>query len=134
MTSAKQRIMIVDDSITAREAARLMLEDAGYEVTAVKEPTDVPRLAAAEQPDLLLLDVMMPGVDGGKTSEMVRQEISHAGPNVRMPSILFYSGKDAAELEVLARQAGVDGYIRKTGDQDELVEQVRQWLERRSAP
>ena len=76
---ANKRILIVDDEDDIREVAALSLETiAGYEVLSANSGKAAVEIAHAEQPDAILLDVMMPDMDGPRTLETLRAQVSTA--------------------------------------------------------
>src|SRR3954453_6107060 len=98
------RILIIDDEDDIREVASLTLEEAGFEVlTAANGPEGIER-AAAERPDAILLDVMMPGMDGPATLARLRDNDS-----TRNIPIIFLTAKvqaaDRRDLSALGPAA-----------------------------
>lgn len=116
------KILLLDDSRLVLAATKLALEADGHAVTSVDEPARFFAALSSEKPDLALVDVSMPGMEGDAVVWIARAHQLHACP------ILFYSAKSEAELKALAATSGVDGYICKTLDEDELRRKVKGFL------
>ncbi len=128
-TSAiKGKILVIDDSSAARKIVSLTLERAGYEVIAKKQAVLVTSTIMREKPDVVLLDVNMPAIQGDKLVEIIRGHPAGAGT-----ILLLYSVKPAVELEALAHQCGADGFIQKGADASLLPRQMDMWMGRLAA-
>jgi DNA-binding response OmpR family regulator len=123
------RILIADDTLVVREFLEMVFSRHGFEVILAPNGEEALRLALAETPDLMLIDVMMPGIDGVEVSRRVRQDKSIA----RTPLIL-YSAVAGVEVRERAVRAGADEFLDKTIHHADLVDRVRDWLATRSAP
>jgi DNA-binding response OmpR family regulator len=117
----KRKIVLLDDSDLVRDLVRETLQEHGYEVVATDTPFGFSNMLRQENPDLALLDVTMPTLRGDKLAEIA---INHG---VACPIVLF-SDRPAAELEVMARAVKAAGYIRKSGDMDEVLRSVQRFL------
>ncbi len=125
MAENKQMIMIVDDDRNIAQLIRLLLEKEGYAVTACERGDEALRLFESRKPDLLILDIMLPGMDGWQVCRAVRQQSA-------IP-IIMLSAKDETFDKVLGLELGADDYITKPFDNKELVARVKAVL-RRSMP
>ena len=110
---AGARILVIDDSEISRELVRMVLEMAGHDVRGLESADGLAEALDHHQPDLVLLDVSLPGAQGD-------QALKNALGRVRCPIVLF-SDRDTAELAELARLSGASGFLRKTGDPDLLI-------------
>jgi DNA-binding response OmpR family regulator len=110
MTKARAKILIVDDSSVVREAVALMLEEHGYEVVAIDSVFSFAQTMNLTKPDLVLVDVNMPAMNGDKLVQIAQKHHGAACP------IVLFSDKPPAELERLARSCGAAGFLPKTGD------------------
>jgi two-component system chemotaxis response regulator CheB len=128
VTSEKPKVFIVDDSEVILETTVMALEDAGIDAIPVASPALLPKLLRQHQPDLIMMDVNMPVVDGVSLLSVVRS--TPWGKCL----IVFHSDQPAERLSELVRREKVDGFIRKTHKVDELVRQVREVLARLPAP
>ena len=120
-----QRILLVEDEAHIRDAVKLNLELDGYEVVATGNGRKALELYASQHFDLLLLDVMLPEVDGFDITEKVRLS------NMEVP-ILLLTAKDMSQDRVLGLKKGADDYMEKPYQPAELMARVRA-LHRRSA-
>ena len=118
------RILAVDDDDQALRYIRDALVKSGYAVIATGDPEDVPRLVAEEKPHLVLLDLMLPGVDGID----LMQEIVVAGD---VP-VIFVSAYGQDQLVAKAFEMGADDYVVKPFSPTELVARIRAALRRRT--
>ncbi|NLV57293.1 MAG: response regulator transcription factor [Clostridiales bacterium] len=122
--SDKQRILLVDDDPNISHLVRLYLEKEGFEVTQAARGDEALMSFRKRQPELVLLDVMLPGVDGLQ----VLKEIRKVG---KVPVIML-TAKDETFDKVLGLELGADDYITKPFENKELVARVKAVL-RRSA-
>jgi CheY-like chemotaxis protein len=123
---AAGRILVVDDDPKIRRIIGHDLAEAGYEVRETGEPGDVLRLASESAPDLVVLDIMMPGKDG---LEVARELRAH-GPTARVP-FMFITAKEGAAVDEAVTKAydlGAVGYVEKPFRKETLLEVVRRLL------
>jgi CheY-like chemotaxis protein len=121
-----KHILIVDDTADFREIFSLKLMSAGFEVmTAVNGQEGVEK-ARTFKPDLVLLDMQMPGLSGAETLNMIKKD-----PDMKDLKVLFLSSLgniDEQSRDVndkAARDLGATGYMRKSDDLDRIVERIR---------
>ncbi|WP_405724542.1 response regulator transcription factor [Streptomyces sp. NBC_01537] len=119
---AETHVLFVEDDDVIREATTLALERDGFKVTAV--PEGLAGLAAfrERQPDLALLDVMVPGLDGVSLCRRIRDEST-------VPVIMLSARADAIDV-VLGLEAGADDYVTKPFDGAVLTARIRAVLRR----
>ncbi|RKK05505.1 GGDEF domain-containing protein, partial [Teichococcus wenyumeiae] len=122
---ARYSILVVDDDPLLAEAYALALRRAGMVVTLVSDPSRAIDALSAAQPDLILMDVQMPGVDGIELARVIRQTRRH----LSVP-IVFLSAEQDTGRQILARRLGGDDFIPKPVDLDRLVTLVRLRAER----
>ncbi len=123
MSELKPKILVVDDSDIVREMLTLTLEEHGYQVTSMGSPLGFSNMLRKLQPDLVLMDVSMPALQGDKLVELaLRNKPSGC-------TILLHSDRPEIELAGLAQQCGARGYIRKTGNVAELLRCVEKYLQ-----
>jgi DNA-binding response OmpR family regulator len=125
MHRGKVRILVVDDEPKYVWAIRANLEARGYEVLMAGDGQTAVELAAEEEPDLILLDIRMPGLNGYETCGRIR-EFSV------VPIIMLTAVAETAD-KVRGLDAGADDYVTKPFSVDELLARVRSLL-RRSEP
>ena len=114
-----RRAIVVEDSLAVRELLTLRLETAGFEVQTCIEGTGALRLLQKERFDLIVLDVMLPGLDGVSICRTVRL----GGPNALSP-ILMVTARDAESDKVLGLESGADDYLTKPFGVRELLARV----------
>ena len=120
------RILVVDDDPSIRTICREVLETSGYAVREVGGGHLVRAEMHRFKPDLVMLDVMMPGMDGFQTAELLRSETQSS-----MVPIIFLSAKGETADKVRAFRLGAEDYVVKPFIAAELVARVRKALERR---
>jgi DNA-binding response OmpR family regulator len=119
-----KKILIVDDEPGIVVPIQFLMEQQGYHVMIAQRGDDALDLIYKYKPDLVLLDIMLPGIDGFKVCKIVR-----LNPNYREMKILFLSIKNR-EVDITKGLAlGADAYIAKPFSNDELVEKVKVLLE-----
>ena len=120
------RILVVDDDPRALRFVRDALSGAGYAPVVTGTPRDLPRIIRTERPRLVLLDLMLPDVDG---IELMRQV-----PELADLPVIFISGYGRDEIVAKALESGAADYIVKPFSPTELVARVRAALRRREEP
>ena len=118
----KTKIMGVDDDPNIRELVRLYLEKEGFEVTCAERGDEAVKMFRATPPNLMLLDVMLPGMDGWQVCREVRK-ISNI-------PIIMLTAKDETFDKVLGLELGADDYIVKPFDMKELVARIKAVIRR----
>jgi DNA-binding response OmpR family regulator len=120
------RIVVADDEPDVRELIAYRLGRSGYEVIEARDGEEALRLALAEPPDLAVLDVMMPKLDGYELTRRLRAEEATR----RVPVILLTARAQEDDVSQ-GFAAGADDYLKKPFNPDELVARVRAVLGRR---
>lgn len=121
----KKRILLVEDDPHIAEGLKLNLSLQGYEVMIVADGVSGIRKWKEWQPDLIVLDIMLPGIDGLSVLQSIRLE------NERIP-ILILSAKSAADYKIKSLSYGVDDYISKPFNLEEFLLRVERLLARAS--
>jgi len=122
----KQLILVVDDEPNIVQLARLYLERDGYAITSVGNGQKALDVVRAQQPDLVVLDVMLPQVDGFEVCRRLRAEDNPV-------PIIMVTARDDDIDKILGLELGADDYLTKPFNPRELVARVRAVL-RRGAP
>ena len=117
------RVLVVDDEPAVRGALERALRLEGYDVELAQDGLDALRVFAVSAPDLILLDVLMPDVDGLEVSRRIR------GAGNRTP-ILMLTARDEVSDRVAGLDAGADDYLVKPVALEELLARVRALLRR----
>ncbi len=121
------KILIVDDEPDALEVLGFNLKNAGYEVTTADDGDTALKKARQQLPDLILLDLMLPEIDGLEVCKLLRRDTATSG----IPIIMLTA--KASEIDrVVGLELGADDYVTKPFSPRELVLRVRNLLKRRS--
>ena len=123
--SPERTVLIVDDEPTLRETLAESLEQDGLRVVTAADGREALERFRAERPDLILLDLMLPGLSGIEVCRIIRQESS-------VP-ILMLTARDSELDKVVGLELGADDYVTKPFSSRELVARVRAVLRRRGA-
>ncbi len=113
-------ILVVDDEKTMVDVIKYSLEKAGYRVITAYDGEEALRLARAEKPDLMVLDIMLPVIDGYEVCKRV-------GMEMQIP-ILMLSARDEEIDRILGLELGADDYLTKPFSPRELVARVKAHL------
>ena len=124
-STAEGLILIVDDESALRLVCRLNLDAVGFQTLEAPDGETALELARTEQPDLILLDIMLPGIDGWRVAEELG-----AAPETRDIPILFLSARSNRSDEARGHEVGALGYLTKPFDPEELIARVQDVLER----
>jgi DNA-binding response OmpR family regulator len=119
------RVLLVDDERSIRTICRVNLEGDGLAVTEATDGSEALEAVKRERPSLVLLDVMMPGIDGWGVAEELA-----ADDDTREIPVVFLSARAAPEDRVHAQELGAVGYVVKPFDPLELAGKVREVLHR----
>ncbi len=117
-----EKILVVEDEVSLRETLAYNLERQGYEVEAVGDGTVALEAARRIQPDLIVLDIMLPGLDGFDVTRILRKEMN-------LP-ILMLTAKDEEIDRVLGLELGADDYMTKPFSMREFLARVKAVLRR----
>ncbi|MGN6523351.1 MAG: response regulator transcription factor [Actinomycetes bacterium] len=121
--TAEARLLVVDDEPNIVELLSASLRFSGFEVATARTGTEALKVYKEFEPDLLVLDVMMPGVDGFDVVRRLRSE-------GRRTPVLFLTAKDATEDKVTGLTLGGDDYVTKPFSLEEVVARIRAILRR----
>lgn len=111
------RVLIVDDSPTEIYTLTGMLEKHGHEVLKAENGADGVALARQEQPDVVLMDIVMPGLNGFQATRQLTQS-----PETSQIPVIIVSTKDQETDRVWGERQGAKGYISKPVDENDLVD------------
>jgi DNA-binding response OmpR family regulator len=116
------KILIADDSRTIRALVRRALSSAGFDVTLAADGKEAVQLARRDRPDLVILDIQMPEMDGYQACEEI---LALADRSPELP-IIFLTKQTAEHLNALGRELGA--YLQKPVSDEKLVSTVRSLL------
>lgn len=134
-------LLVVDDEPNIRELLSASLRFSGFRVASAASGTEALDLIAAERPDLVVLDVMLPDLDGFTVVEKLRERTTrgqiagppHGHPGDHLP-VLFLTAKDGVGDKVQGLAAGADDYVTKPFSLEELIARIRAILRRSGGP
>ncbi len=117
-----EKILVVEDDVTLQETLAYNLKRQGYEVAAVDDGPSALEQARAIHPDLILLDIMLPGMDGFEVCRVLRQEMS--------TPVLMLTARDDEIDRVVGLEVGADDYLVKPFSMRELLARIKALLRR----
>lgn len=126
------RLLIVDDSSTVLSVLGRMLKQAGVEITTAASGEDAMTSIQAQRPDAILLDIVMPGMDGFSVLRTLRRD-----PGTRDIPVIMMSGNEQATEQYYAQRIGADAFLRKPfgrGDVFMHLERLLDWQGRPARP
>jgi two-component system, cell cycle response regulator DivK len=119
-----KRILIVEDTEDNRQIVRDLLSSAGYELIEAADGAEGVAAAEREKPDLILMDIQLPEMDGYEATRRIR-----AIPAIAKVPIIAVTSYALAGDEGKTREAGCDGYVAKPFSPRQLLAKVREFLE-----
>ena len=122
----KKRILLVEDEKDMLYAVTLQLEASGYEVIAASDGQEGLQKARGEEPDLIILDLMLPKIDGYKVCRMLKFDEKYK----KIPIIMFTARARDVDKK-MGQEVGVDAYITKPFEPSVLLGKIHELLERR---
>ncbi len=117
-----ERILVVDDEISLQETLAYNLKKQGYEVTVVGDGQMALTAARQDLPDLIILDIMLPGLDGLEVCRILRQEMN--------TPVLMLTARDDEIDRVVGLEVGADDYLTKPFSMREMIARVKAMLRR----
>jgi DNA-binding response OmpR family regulator len=120
-----KKILVVDDEVDLVKTIQFSLEVEGYTVLVSNDGEDALSQARKESPDLILLDIMLPKLDGYKVCRLLKFDERYK----HIP-ILMMTAKTQEKDKVLGIETGADEYITKPFDMDELMEKIKAYLKK----
>ena len=117
------RLLVVDDEASVREALALVLDLSGFEVTTAVDGREAIRTLGTDSPDAVILDVLMPGLDGLEVCRRMR------ATGNRTPVLMLTARTEVSE-RVAGLEAGADDYLAKPFAREELIARLRALLRR----
>jgi len=128
LDASKQKILVVDDEPDAVDLIEFKLKEAGFEVLSSADGQDAVQKAKAFLPHLIILDVMLPELDGLEVCKLLRRD-----PNTIGIPIIMLTAKAAEIDRILGLELGADDYVTKPFSPRELVLRVKKLLQRRQS-
>jgi len=115
----KKRILLVDDEKDLLEVVKLRLEASGYEVLVSADGQSALEAARREKPDLIILDLMLPKLDGYKVCRMLKFDEKY-----KFIPIIMFSARGQETDKQLGKEVGADAYITKPFEPKVLIEKI----------
>jgi DNA-binding response OmpR family regulator len=122
-----EKILVVDDDLDSLKLIGLMLQRQGYQVLAAPDGAHALVQAESERPDLILLDIMMPDMDGYEVCRRLKRD-----PRLANIPIMIFSAKSSADDKIAGFEAGADDYLTKPTHPTELASRIKALLARSS--
>jgi DNA-binding response OmpR family regulator len=121
--SQHARVLIVDDKRDNRTVLELMLQEEGYTLLSAESGEQALAMVASDPPDLVLLDVMMPGIDGFEVAASLAR-----GSGTRKIPVIIVTALSADEAQIKGLEAGAGNVLSKPVEREELCARVRNLL------
>jgi two-component system, cell cycle response regulator DivK len=118
-----KRILVVEDQEDNMQILRDLLSNAGYEMIEAQDGEAGVRIAVSERPDLILMDIQLPLLDGYEATRRIR-----ADPALRATPIIVITSYALSGDEAKAYAAGCDGYVSKPYSPRQLLAKIREYL------
>ena len=118
-----KRILAIEDHAENRRILRLLLNSAGYELIEAATGEEGVAMAEKERPDLILMDIQLPGLDGYEATRQIK-----ANPDLRHIPIIVVTSYALSGDDVKAFEAGCDAYVTKPFVPRELLAKVREYV------
>ena len=123
------RVLVVDDESDVTELLQYRLEQEGYRVATLNDPLGFVAKVREFEPDLMLLDIMMPELSGIQLCRIVR-----ADPSMKDIPVIFLSARGEAEDRIKGLEAGAEDYVSKPFNINELILRISKMLKRSGTP
>ncbi|MFI5350402.1 MAG: response regulator transcription factor [Elusimicrobiota bacterium] len=127
MTEARRKILVADDEPSIREILSIQLARMGFEIVTAEDGLEAVAAYEAQKPDLVLLDVMMPRLNGLNACQQIRMLEKKSGRRV---PVLFLTARDSTHDKTSAALSGGDEFISKPVSLQELRERVEAALKK----
>ena len=118
-----QRILVIEDTEDNRQIIRDLLSSVGYELIEAADGTEGVAMARSHRPDLILMDIQLPGMDGYEATRQIR-----ATPALAKVPIIAVTSYALSGDEAKTRAAGCDGYVAKPFSPRQLLAKIREFL------
>jgi len=119
----RNEILVVDDEIISQNMVRTALTNAGYSVVTASSGMEGIKLTMERLPNLIVLDIMMPDIDGGEVAEILRKD-----PKTMNIPIIFLSSLISKEEEKTGGRKDIISFLSKPYNREKLLNEVRKYL------
>ncbi len=118
-------IMVVDDDIMTQNMLKTTLAKAGYNPIVASNGMEAIKLATERLPSIIILDIMMPGIDGGEVADILRKN-----PKTREIPIIFLSSLISKQEEKIGSKKDIVSFLSKPYNREMLLNEIRNYLTR----
>src|SRR5262245_16200067 len=118
-----KRILVVEDQEDNMQILRDLLSSVGYELIEARDGQEGVRMAKAERPDLILMDIQLPILDGYEATRQIKAE-----PSLKTVPVIVVTSYALSGDEAKAREAGCDSYVPKPYSPRQLLAKIREYL------
>lgn len=119
----KKRILVVDDEAELVKAVQIRLQEADYEVLVAGDGREGFDVARREKPDLIILDLMLPGMDGYEVCGLLKADTRYS----KIPIIMFTAKAQEEDMR-LGKEVGADVYITKPFEHQVILDKIKELL------
>jgi DNA-binding response OmpR family regulator len=123
MTKRNHKILVIDDEPEITDIVKAFLTNAGYQVKVENSPVNAVETTGSFKPDLILLDIMMPVMDGYEVCSAIKHN-----PELSDIPVLFLTGKDAGDDDGRSFESGGDLFVKKPFSCERLLQMVKMVL------
>jgi DNA-binding response OmpR family regulator len=120
------KAVIIDDEKSFCELLSFVLKKEGFEIKCYNDPQEALLNIVSDKPDLILLDLTMPILNGFSLLEHLKKDLKEIHPKILIVTNLKYTDSGIPIDENYAQSIGADGLIHKTGDLDEMIKKIKQ--------
>ena len=121
--SEKKRILLVDDEEDLRKMLKFRLEAVGYEVNEASDGQEALDKARSAWPDLIILDLMLPKIDGYKVCRMIKFDEKH-----KHKPVIMFTARAQEKDKLIGKEMGADAYITKPFEPEVLLGKIKELL------
>jgi CheY-like chemotaxis protein len=125
MSASVNIVLVIDDDQWIVDSTAMVLESEGFKVVTADNGEDGITRAASVHPSVILLDVMMPGLDGWETLERLKTD-----PATRETPVVIFSAREFAQSRAMSRQKGASAFVGKPFEPERLIQVVRKYAGR----
>ena len=123
--ASRKKILIIDDNPAVCNMLELLLKDNHYSTVTAQDGLDGLYKARQEKPDLILLDIILPGMDGFKVCRLIKFD-----PQLKNIPVLILTSRMTEEDRETGFQCGADGYLMKATSTDAILKEIRRLLDK----
>src|SRR5947207_5660826 len=121
----RRKLLIVEDNTELLELLRLGLKEAGYSISTATNGLEAIKKARSVDPDLILLDLVLPELDGFAVCEVLRHD-----PATAATPIIMLTGLTSEFTRYAGLESGADEYVTKPASADQLLPRIEHWLQK----